>query len=929
MAPLLQSARLGPKPQGRTINQLGSFRKNPAGNIDPAPVALVAMESLGETVKLISLLIAAALPLSAQITINTFAGGVVRSGVPAQNVYLDARNGLAWDANGNVVFTDTTNNAIRRVNTSGTLETIAGMGAPGFTGDDGPATAALVNKPAAPHYDAAGNLYFLDSGNLRIRRIDPKGIVTTVAGDGIPFNAGMDSTGPALQRSLDYISDVQVSASGNVYFLEPSQNRIRAVTPDGQVRIFFTLSQSLFSSPTMTIDGAGNLYVSENDTYYYAAILRIAPDGTSTVLYQVTTTGEHFASVPSVTADPAGNLYYVATGAFSGGAIVLFNPANGSTTAIAGGGQPPNYGYVSSPDGPALPSVIYPSNLAFDAHGNIVFYDNFTPAVCCNSRIEIREATAASQLVTLAGADGQFAPDGTPLGSIWFEGLQSIAFSQNGDLYIAESGACKIHKITAAGAFTTFAGNGTCAYPSPSPNAQNAAITPVVSIAVDQQNRVWVADGYVDLYYIAQDGTVSQVIKTPVEGGTGKIAVDSKGRVDVIGLDSLYRVLPDLTYQALFPPPSNGGTGPPWNFTGIAADASGTVYVVANFNLYTINDDGTLSLVDQNVGSLGSIAVGPKEQIWEGGAGIYIYGSAALGDARAVTPGDGGPVNSAGIDQASWLAFSPAGDLYFVDGNRIRRLIGIGNATPVPAINAGGIVNSASYVGGAVAPGELISIFGSNFGTTGLETAAVENNYYPTGLGRTQVLFNGYPGTILAVTPTQINAIVPQYGTSTTSTTIQVEVDATPSLPVTLPLAAAAPALSTANLSGSGPAAIVNQDGSINSASNPAPRGSVVSLYGTGLGTLFFPLEVYGYFPSLPDGALTISTPYPMPQAPVTVTIGGQPATVSYAGAAPFLVNGAFQINVQIPTGIPPGAAAIVVSAGGIASTQQVTVSVQ
>jgi uncharacterized protein (TIGR03437 family) len=196
-------------------------------------------------------------------------------------------------------------------------------------------------------------------------------------------------------------------------------------------------------------------------------------------------------------------------------------------------------------------------------------------------------------------------------------------------------------------------------------------------------------------------------------------------------------------------------------------------------------------------------------------------------------------------------------------------------------------------------------------------------------LGRTQVLFDGYPGTILAVTPTQINAIVPEGVTVPTTVSIQVEVDATSSLSVTLPMAPAAPALWTSDLSGSGQAAIVNHDGSINSASNPAARGSVVSLYGTGLGILSLPMESGGYSPVLPDGALTISTPYPMPQALVTVTIGGQPAAVSYAGAAPFQVNGAFQINVQIPAAIPSGPAAIVVSAGGIPSTQQATVAVQ
>src|SRR5262249_35811295 len=145
---------------------------------------------------------------------------------------------------------------------------------------------------------------------------------------------------------------------------------------------------------------------------------------------------------------------------------------------------------------------------------------------------------------------------------------------------------CKLHKIGADGSFTTFAGTGNCAYPSPGATAKNADIPPPGSIAVDSQNRVWLADGDLNLYNIAQDGTVSKVIKTPAIGGTGQIAIDSKDRVYVAGMDSLYRVLPDFTYQQLALPPRA-------TVSAIGADSSGTVYVAAAFNIYTVNDDGS------------------------------------------------------------------------------------------------------------------------------------------------------------------------------------------------------------------------------------------------------------------------------------------------------------------------------------------------
>jgi uncharacterized protein (TIGR03437 family) len=467
---------------------------------------------------------------------------------------------------------------------------------------------------------------------------------------------------------------------------------------------------------------------------------------------------------------------------------------------------------------------------------------------------------------------------------------------------------------------------------------------------VDSQNRVWVADGYLNLYNIAQDGTVSQVIKTPVEGGTGRIAIDSKGRVGVIGFDSLYRVLPDFTYQALVPPPSNGGTGR-YNFTGIGTDPSGTVYVAADTDagpgIYSINDDGSLSLAyaDEGAGAT-SLAIGPDHRIWLDSYGPFSVvtptgGTLVVGDARAVAPGDGGSVNSAGIrqqnlDQTASIVFSPSGDLYFLDGNRIRRLSGLGNATPVPSINPGGVVNAVSYLGGAITPGEIVSIFGSNFGAAAVTSASPENSFYPMGVGRTQVLFNGYPVPITAVAPDQINAIVPDVLTSSATTqSVQVEVDAVLSLAVSVPVATAVPGLSTLDMSGSGETAVINQDGSINSPSNPAARGSIVSFYGTGMGTLYLPPIGLGaralpsqYIPYYLDGAITISTPYPMPLAPVGVTIGGEQAQILYAGAAPFLANGVFQVNVQIPADVAPGNVAVMLTVGGITSIQNVTLAV-
>src|SRR6185295_18725133 len=133
-----------------------------------------------------------------------------------------------------------------------------------------------------------------------------------------------------------------------------------------------------------------------------------------------------------------------------------------------------------------------------------------------------------------------------------------------------------------------------------------------------------------------------------------------------------------------------------------------------------------------------------------------------------------------------------------------------------PVISPGGIVNSASYSGGFISPGELVSIFGSNFGASGLVMATFENNLVPFQLGRTKVLFDDQLGEIVAMTPNLINVLVPSAKPGT-SVQVRVQVDASVSAPVTMPVVATVPDLYTADASGSGQGIFLNEDGSINS----------------------------------------------------------------------------------------------------------------
>jgi uncharacterized protein (TIGR03437 family) len=231
------------------------------------------------------------------------------------------------------------------------------------------------------------------------------------------------------------------------------------------------------------------------------------------------------------------------------------------------------------------------------------------------------------------------------------------------------------------------------------------------------------------------------------------------------------------------------------------------------------------------------------------------------------------------------------------------------------------VVNAASYVGGAVAPGEIVTLTGVGIGPPALVGAALD----PAGklsstIGETRVLFDGTPAPLVYVRADQSSAIVPYAVAGRVSTQVVVEYQGNRSAAVAVPVTAALPALFSANASGRGQGAILNQDNSYNSSANPAAKESIVILFGTGEGQTN-PVGV--------DGQLAASV-FPKPVLPLSVTFGGiRAAEILYAGAAPGQVAGLFQINVRLPAGIASGDVPVVVTVGPAASQAGLTVAVK
>ena len=236
-------------------------------------------------------------------------------------------------------------------------------------------------------------------------------------------------------------------------------------------------------------------------------------------------------------------------------------------------------------------------------------------------------------------------------------------------------------------------------------------------------------------------------------------------------------------------------------------------------------------------------------------------------------------------------------------------------AGPTPVFTASAVVNAASQQSTSVAPGEILTIYGTNLGppTPQIATAGLAGTL-PFALDNVQVWFGRFPGTPLIAYQGQINVVAPFDLQPGATVDLQVWYFGIPSARVSLPIVPAAPALFTRSGSGTGPVSVVNQDSGINT---PSPPGSVVTLYGTGGGT----------FPDAVDG--TLARHAVKLSAPIRATIGGREAQVLYTGTAPGLVTGVFQLNVQVPEDTPPGFADIIVSINGQESSRGATLEVR
>lgn len=372
--------------------------------------------TLAIAVMTLSCIVAAAPAIAATPTppvITTKAGTGVKGyggdGGPATSAKLDAPTGVVEDSAGDIYFADTANNRIRRVTPAGVITTVAGTGVPGYSGDGGPATSAKLHAPAGVALDTSGDLFIADSGNNRIRKVSSGGIITTIAGNG-GLLCGLLGTllsqilivGPALNATLCI-----------------AQSLLSALLPG-------LFPPGLAAPIGLAVDGAGNVYVADAGNN---VVRKIDPRGTISV--------------------------YAGTG----------------VAGSKGDGGPAKKAQLSVPTGVSL-----------DALGDLYISDS--------GNNKVRKVAPSGIITTFAGTGAAgYGGDGSAATSAKLFFPSGVGTDAMGDVFVTDTINCRIREVNTQGLISTYAGTGICGYAGDGGPATAAELKdPVGSLAVDANN---------------------------------------------------------------------------------------------------------------------------------------------------------------------------------------------------------------------------------------------------------------------------------------------------------------------------------------------------------------------------------------------------------------------------------------------------------
>ena len=584
---------------------------------------------------------------------------------------------MALDGSGNLYIADTSNNRIRKVDSSGNITTVAGTGTSGFSGDGAAAVAAQLNRPGGLALDGSGNLYIADTSNNRIRKVDSSGNISTVAGGGSSLGDG----GAATAARLNGPQGVALDGSGNLYIADTLNQRIRKVDSSGNISTVAGTGTAGFSGDGaaataaqlsnpqgVAVDGSGNLYIGDRDNQRIRKvdsagnISTVAGTGTRGFSGDGAAATAARLSWPSgVAVDGSGNLYI--TDRLNHRIRKVDSAGNIST--VAGTGR---QGFSGDGAAATAAQLSNPEDVTLDGSGNLYIADFW------NQRI--RKVDSAGNISTVAG--GAVGDGGAAVAARLIY-PRDVAPDGSGNLYIADNSNHRIRKVDSSGNITTVAGNGTSGFSGDGAAAGAARLNYPSGVALDGSGNLYIADQWNSrIRKIAtvpgfSAGILSSGVITTVAGGGSSLG------------DGAAATAARLNHPR-----------------GVALDGSGNLYIAdsSNHRIRKVDTAGNITTV-AGTGTSGSSGDGgaataaqlssPQGVALDGSGNLYIADrsnhrirkvnssgiiTTVAGTGTAGFSGDGAAATAAQLSSPSGVALDGSGNLYIADhlNGRIRKV---------------------------------------------------------------------------------------------------------------------------------------------------------------------------------------------------------------------------------------------------------------
>ena len=555
---------------------------------------------------------------------GTGESGYGGDGGKATEARLKLPAGLTLDRKGNLYIADRNNHRIRKVDSRGNITTVAGNGTAGFSGDGGKATEAQLSRPSGVAVDDKGNLYIADRSNDRIRVVNSKGIITTFAGDGVDGFKG--DSGPAAQAQLSKPFGLALDKKGNLYIADRGNNRVRRINPQGIIH-------------TVAGDG-GFFFMGDNGPAYRASI----------------------AGPTGVAVDKNGVLYI----ADRNNNRIRSVDTQGMIRTIAGTGH---QDYNGDSEMARDTNLHLPFGVALDQDGKLLVVDR--------SHYRIRRVDTRRGGITTVAGNGikMFAGDGGPATGAKLSFPHGIAVDKKDNLVISDKGHYRIRRVTQDGIIQTIAGNGIRGNIGDDLPVLEASIYGATSLKVNGKEEIFIVSpsGFTSLIRkVDEKGIMRKVMGTVDKDYLESIAKSKyKGKVQT-GELAIITTFSDIAFD----PKGNMFISDRLNHQIRKVSAKGEITTIAGTGESAYYGDGGPAseaafrdpgaLTTDKEGNL-YIADGANNMIRK----IDTKGivSTVGGNGNHENSGDGGPALKAGIRNMDYLAMSPTGELHIAGMN--------------------------------------------------------------------------------------------------------------------------------------------------------------------------------------------------------------------------------------------------------------------